>query len=282
VVSVTAGVRSLKSTLRRLEAAAVERQAACAYCRYMREAWPLPKGRRLEPDETVTKRCEFCRAKLTIRLPANLPLHSFIMRESFSHNFELAYTNRAVYAFSIWSSNMTVIADIELAKGGGNKPPKPRRNHALERLKEEFDRLVMRMHKRLRAKHSAPFPEQVEIVNSIVSREREPASRYLAVEGVRDLYRRETHFLICAEMEKIIWGEVRPENEKALSEVRQEMENLIAVEEERLRAEREAEERRLEEEAERLRRQEEQKRPLLKPEPSDTQGMVLIDWSALR
>jgi hypothetical protein len=224
------GGQKPEAAVRKLEVAAVERQKACAYCRYKREAWPLPKGRPVKPEEVITKRCEFCRAKLTIGLPVELQLHSYIVRESFPHTCERRYTDKSVHAFSIWSSSMMAIFTIQLALSrNGDKPRKPWRNFARENLEREYNRLLMCRHKRLRARYGEPVPEHRETVNSVVNRERRRLSPYLHLEAFKGLYDQETHYLICAEMEKVFRGKVRPEMESEMAELRRQIDYAIAT-----------------------------------------------------
>jgi hypothetical protein len=267
-MSVIAGTKSLMASLRKLEVAAVERQKACAYCRYMRELQPLLKGQRLEPEEVATKRYEFCRAELTVSLFAEWPLHSYIFKNGFLYTCEQLYTDRAVNALSIWGSHMLPVIHIRLGFGddrNGDAGNKPRRNPALEKLRRESDRLLMRRLRRLRAKHGEPFPEHGEIVKSVVNRGREHLSFYFHLEEVKRLYQHETNFLVCAEMEKILWGRVSPATESDLNELRRRMSRLVAEEGHPPRAEQEAEEKRLGREAERLRHREGPKRRTLEP-----------------
>jgi hypothetical protein len=137
-MSVVAGVRSLKAAVRKLEAAAVERQKNCVYCRYHREQWPLPKGRPAKPEEVATRRCEFCRARLTVCLPVEPLLYNYILRGFFRLTCEGLYTNRSDNAMYIWCSNMLAVIHIRLGyRDDGNKPRRGRRNFALEKLKRE-------------------------------------------------------------------------------------------------------------------------------------------------
>jgi hypothetical protein len=281
-MGVVTGARSLKSAVRKLEAAAAERQKACAYCRYQREVWPVPKGRPAEPEEVVTKRCEFCRAKLTIGLPVELTLHSYIVRENFPHTCERWYTDKSVHAFSIWSSSMMAIFTIQLALSrNGDKPQKPRRNFARENLEREYNRLLMRRHKRLRAKYGEPFPEHRETVNSVVNRERGRLSPYLHVEAFKGLYDQETHYLICAEMEKVFWGKVRPEMESAIAELRRQIDHAIAEAEERLRLKADEDALREKEEAEaRASAEGAQARGPRTANKPNMKGLDVFDWAA--
>jgi hypothetical protein len=245
------GARSLRSALRKLEAEAAERQRSCAYCLFRREMWPLPKGRSDESYKAAVMRCEFCLAKLKLGLPAWLLLHSYNMREKFTHTCEHLYTDKAVHAFWVWSSHKMAIFMLQgSSSAGGVKPRKPAPNRRLERIEGESNRLLMRRHKRLRAKYGEPFPEYARVVNSVFNREGGRASRYLHLGGFKALYDQETHHLVCAEMEKVIRGRVKPETESDVTELRREMDRFIAGGEERPRLKAEEDALREKEEAE--------------------------------
>jgi hypothetical protein len=265
-----------------LEAEVAERQRSCAHCIYQRERWPLPKGRSDESYEAAVMRCEFCRAKLTLGLPAWLPLHSYIMREKFSHTCEHLYTNKAVHAFWVWSSHKMAIFTLQGSpSAGGVKPRKPAPDRRLERIGGESNRLLMRRHKRLRAKYGEPFPEHAQIVNSVVNREGGRAPQYLYAEAFKALYNQETHYLVCAEMEKVIWGQVRPETESEIEELRREMDRFIAGEEERLRLKADEDARREREEAgTRARAEETEARGRRLAGKPSMKGLNAFDWEA--
>lgn len=95
-------------------------------------------------------------------------------------------------------------------------------------LNVEGDRLFAQKHKRLKAKYGeCAFPEIMELIEKLRKRERRQTAPGDYAVGLPDLEREQTNRLICAEMEKIIWGETTAETAAGIDEIEREIEELL-------------------------------------------------------
>jgi len=99
------------------------------------------------------------------------------------------------------------------------------------------EKLYARQQKRLAAKYGdSPFPEQLQLVESVRNKERRVRKPGLYVKGLSDMEDREADLAVCAELEKIIWGQTREQTAAALEKTGREIDDLIsAAEDERAR-----------------------------------------------
>jgi len=88
--------------------------------------------------------------------------------------------------------------------------------------------LVVRKRKRLQAKYGDdPFPEHIQLIEAIEDAATDRREYNFYMKGFRELVEEETRHLICAELEKIIWGKARPRTAAAIKEVAHRIEELI-------------------------------------------------------
>lgn len=106
-----------------------------------------------------------------------------------------------------------------------------RRHHASEdRLQKMVKRAIESAG--MEAKYGPPFPEHMQLIESIEARERNKRRPGIYVEGLFDLEEEELQHLIRAELEKIIWGETRLGTVAAINKIGLEIDELIRTAEE--------------------------------------------------
>jgi hypothetical protein len=230
-------MRSLEAAVGRLERAAGRGPKYCAFCRYIRAAAPRPNT----PEEEVLRTdCEFCGSRYAIHLRlSNEDLD--VARMYFSFTLEDRFTDPKAHALTLRCTYKLGRAETErrgAALGRGtSRDPLAR---AGAKLWEDADILIDRRLGRLRAKYDDPFPEHSQLIASVEERERAKRDTSVFAPGLKELWRERTDYLICCELEKIIWGGTRPETEAAVEMLSLEMDELV-------KAYAEAEERRREE-----------------------------------
>lgn len=226
-MSLTTRIKSLESRVKRLEATAGKGQR-CARCRLtLRNSWPDQNKLKLRPENLARCRCEFCHLEYTISLDS-IPIE---LREGFrlyySFSLEDQYTNPKAHALQLWM----VCRPDQLKRQEYSTIAKPRINKggvALAKLREEAGNLIERKRERLKAKYGEqPFPEQLQIIELVQNRERNNRTEGAYVPGLSDLEQKETVYLICSELEKIIWGNTTPETASAIGKIEREIDELI-------------------------------------------------------
>lgn len=227
-MSLSTRIKSLEASVKRLEAAAGKGQRQCAYCRYtLRHSWPDPKKPKMCMEDVLTAKCEFCHSTYTINL-ANVPEgERDAYRLHYSFTLEDQYTNPKAHALELWlefrrrKNSPKRRAHI---KEKANDDPNAR---AYAKLLQEMQALFARKHKRFKAKYGyPPFPEHMQLIESVRNRARQKRNTQTFVPGLFDLEQEETGHLICAELEKIIWGHTLPETISAI-EVMEEKINVM-------------------------------------------------------
>jgi hypothetical protein len=228
-------IRSLRAAVRRLEEAAGKGPRHCAFCRYVQGLSRTdPKGPK--PNEVLTTTCEFCNSEYSLDLSMRGE-DPEVLRMYFSYTLEDRYIDPKAHAITLWwelkpergKDAKRLVAPKRKAK----RDPLAR---AGARLSEELHWLFARKNKQLKTKYGEPFPEHYQLIKMVRNRERRKAY----APGLAALEREETEHLVRAELEKIVWGEVRAETASALKRLAGEIDELISAaqaEEERRRAE---------------------------------------------
>lgn len=138
-----------------------------------------------------------------------------------------------------------------MAPEGDGRDPGAR---LLAKLRAEENALLARKRRRLAARHGDPVPKVIGVVNSVRDRVRDRWQAHLGVRGLHELAQEQSVYLICAELENVIWARVRPGTSAAVERLEQKIRRLIVEEGKRIGAEQEgARRKRVEEEEARLR-----------------------------
>ena len=230
-MSLSTGVKSLEAVIKRLESAAGKRQRCCAYCRYaQRYSWPDPNRPKPRPEDVLRAKCEFCHSEYTASLANTSEETREVFRLFFSFTLKDRFTDPKAHAITLWwdwrpGGNR---GREHRAVAGGKGDPDAR---AVAKLEAEVDRLIAQRLKKLRAQYGDPFPEHMRLVESV--RKRELRSPGFYVEGLFELEKEESEHLVCAELEKIVWGEVRPGTASALERVAREIDESVRTSAER-------------------------------------------------
>jgi hypothetical protein len=231
-MSFSTRIGKLEATVKRLEAAAGRGQRHCAFCRLtLRHSWPDPEKPKPCPEDVIKRRCELCRSEYIISLAGIPEGQRDAYRLHYSFTLEERYTNPKAHALALWLLNRPERKKKReksaLAAKKTTKNP-----NARSELQEEVQRLFTQKHKRLRAKYGDPFPEHARLVES--ARKREPRKRTPGVyqKGLFELEREEAGHRVCAELEKIIWGQISAETVVAIERIGREIDELIRTAEE--------------------------------------------------
>ncbi|MBV8856312.1 MAG: hypothetical protein JOZ02_05050 [Acidobacteria bacterium] len=294
------GARAVRAALKRVERAAGKGQRHCPWCRlHYRHWWPDPKFPRPRPEDLVSYRCELCGTEMLFNFSNRSEEERELLRLSHSFSMEDAYRNPAAVALEAWLSmhpkRRDARAPRKLSAEADGRDPGAR---ALAKLRAEEERLVGRKREGLIARYGDATTNVKGIIAAVQNRERERWQVHCAIRGLPELVDEQSDYLICAELEKIIWAQVRPETASAIEGLEQRIGELVEAERARARAEEEeAQRRREEEEAERLKREareaaerslkESEERPRRvkprygEPEPDDPErGMHVFDFEA--
>lgn len=177
----------------------------------------------------IRARCEFCHSDYTANL-ASLPVE---LREAYrlyySFSLEDQYTNPKAHALQLWIDFQPEPQNRrEHSARARAKVKNSKSASALANLREEVRNLILQKRKRLQAKYGEqPFPEHMQIIESVENRKRDKRDGNYYVQGLFDLEQQETAHLICSELEKIIWGNIRPETASAIERMKSEIDELI-------------------------------------------------------
>lgn len=218
-------IRGLEAKIKKLENTIGQKRRNCPACHY-REIRRLLDASgapfRLRPDELIERRCEICNAKRSINLVASPEDEYKAGRLWCSFTQEEYYTDPIAHAINEWWKHRVRISRRRASGGyagsahGEARPQtqkETRGEQLLSQLRKELINFKAEKRKALEAKYGAsPFPEQKELIEATRARvhmkRRDGAWSGLEILDM-DLER--IDYLVCAEMEKIIWGEVFPE-----------------------------------------------------------------------
>jgi hypothetical protein len=211
-----AELRRLKARVRRLEDAVGKGQRNCASCRYMpRHSWSDPQWG--APGDLFVARCEFCHSEYVAGLKEGGGSDWEMIRLMHSFTLEDQYVDPKANAVRLlcetkFAPNARAREIGRTLEARSKKDPGVR---TFLRLRDESIRLEERKRQRLRAKYGDdPFPEHGRLIESVRNRGRRAQGLY--ADGLPELEKEETKHLICAELEKLIWGEVTAETASAI------------------------------------------------------------------
>jgi hypothetical protein len=220
-MSSKSGIRSLAAAVGRLERAAGRGSKYCAFCRCMRSAAPRPDA----PEEAVLRTdCEFCGSPHAIDLRTS-DEELEVARMYFSFTLEDRFTDPKAHALTLWCTYRPGRVETEAVPARDTvRDPLAR---AGAKLHEDLDILIDRRLGKLRAKYGEPFPEHYRIIEAVEERERANRDASVFAPGLKELRRKRTDYLICCELEKLIWGGARPKTDAAVERVSLEMDELV-------------------------------------------------------
>lgn len=229
--------RAMRAALKRLEKAVGKGQRHCPWCQLnFRHGWPDPKLPRPGPEDLVKYRCEICGTEMFFNLSHLSEEERELRRLSYSFTMEDAYTNPAAVALERWLSIHPERRDAGgLRKSAAEMDGRDPGARALAKLREEEERLLERKRRRLVARHGDPTSEVNGVSASVRDRVRDKWQAHFGIRGLPELVREQATYLICAELERIIWARVRPDTAVAIEELEQRIVRL--VEDERARTE---------------------------------------------
>lgn len=229
-MSFSTRVKGLEFRIKRLEAAAGKGQR-CAWCRLiLRKTWPDPNKPKLRSEDVIQARCEFCHSDYTASLTSTPVELREAFRLYYSFSLEDQYTNPKAHALQLWlqirpdgrkRSESSAAARAKIDNKG---------TRALAKLREDTRNLIAQKQKRLQAKYGEqPFPEHMQIIESGRNRKHSKRNAGGYIQGLFDLEQQENEYLICSELEKIIWGNIRPETALAIEKIEREIDELIVT-----------------------------------------------------
>lgn len=279
-------MRGLRNAVERMEEKMGKGQRHCPSCRiHARYKLFDPRSPVLRADDLLTYRCELCGGARFFNLTEYSEDEREIHRLDYSITIEDQCTDVVACAFKTWK---LLYLRVELGRLG---QARTRRSdggedsaaRALRRLREEKSELILRKKRRIEAKYKEiDFPELRALIESTSEGVLRRRQEHLHIPGVRELMEEEGRFSVCAELEKIIWGRVRPLTASYVEHVGEQIAGLVEEEEERLRVEAEAKRLREEREAEEreAREKAEAQDALLLKSMDMNSGMHVLDYEA--
>jgi hypothetical protein len=236
--------------MKRIEAAAGKSPGNCPFCRSRRyrSLRSHPEKPPLHPEDVIRVRCEFCHFEYDESI-AGLPEDEReIRRLERSFTMEDRYRDPKANALIKWRL-YRVFAGIKGEAIAAKQQPQGQQRAAgsgkvaargqvsASKLQVQMANLISKEHKRLEAKYGGPpFPEHQELIKTTqIKASLERATKVHDFGLFSELESQRTYLLVCAELEKIVWGRTRPQTEAAIEEVEQKIEELIKAAEERAR-----------------------------------------------
>jgi hypothetical protein len=291
---------NMRTALKRLETLVGKGQRHCPWCLLnYRHYWPDARLPRSSPDELTRYRCEICGTEILFDFSNYPGEERELMRLKFSFTMEDIYTKPAASALTIWLLIHPSRSKLTEPKKMAAKKDAPLDHgaRALAKLRSEEEKVIGGKRKRFQARHGDPTAWISKMIHFVKAGVHERWQAHYGGPGLAALANEQSVYLICAELEKVIWGSVRPDTFSALRRLE---ESLLRVVEEaraqrdsegvRLSRAREQEEeekrqRASEEEAARLRREAEERERRAKPkwgEPKPVnhmKGMHVFDFT---
>ncbi|HYY97958.1 MAG TPA: hypothetical protein VE642_05160 [Pyrinomonadaceae bacterium] len=230
----------MEARVKRIEAAVGKGRRNCPYCRYASIA--LPPSRKMRPgEEMVREKCEFCHSEHFSSLRGMSEPEREVGRLIAASTSKDCFTDPRIRAAWLWFGyNPEKKKAKGVRKAERDKTKNDPKARAFFKLDDEYDRLLDIRVKRLKERYGEdPFPEITTLIESIEGRGKKNPEDNLIDPELDDLEREETSRLICAELEKIMFGEVMRSTAAALEDIRGRIAHAVAeaLEEGRLREE---------------------------------------------
>lgn len=265
--------RGMRAALKRLEKSVGKGQRHCPWCRVnFRHWWPDPNLPMPSPEALVKYRCWVCGTDMVFNF-ADLPDDEReVLRLNYSFSMEDTYTNPVAIALEIWLLIYPIKGKSKgTLKSAVNNDDDDLGARTLARLNEEADALLGRKRSRLEARYGDPSLKVKDIIASVQKAVIEKWQSHLGIRGLPELAQEQKVYLICAELEKIVWGQVRPQTASLPEESGERIDHLVADEKERLRLNADENALREKVEAEARARTEEERE--WRPQTADNQSM---------
>ena len=166
-----------------------------------------------------------------------------ICRLRCSFTLQDQYVNPKAHAVMLWRANKAgrqkIRSRSKSVEEWAKKDPNARR---YVKLSDEHLELFNKKDQKLQAKYGGPpFPEHWDLIESIERREGRAKQLEVFVPELSELEQEEISHLICAELERIIFGEARPETASDVEDVRRRISEAIdGAQQEKQRREEEA------------------------------------------
>jgi hypothetical protein len=176
----------------------------------------------------VKARCNVCDSEYLISLDSVPQSAHEFFRLFYSSTLEDQYTNPKVHAAVFWMYCSSKRNQKEQNYPADSKGKKDANTRLYTELSNEVRKIISQKHKRLQAKYGGPpFPEHRLVLKPILARRSRGNEIKVFVPEIRELEREEKRHLMCAELEKIVCGEVRAETASAIEKVRLQISNAI-------------------------------------------------------
>ena len=222
-------LKSYKAAVSRLEAVVGKGMNNCVSCLLtLCHYWPDPeevnsKASKLQSEDIFWAKCEFCHAEYGLSLTGFPEEGRKIIRLEHSFTLEDEYINPKAHAFKLWQEFWP---ENKRGRSAGNQQSiNNKRARTRSQLQKKFDELVERKHRRLKAKYGAlPFPEHKQLIESVEESQRQRRNAFIS--DLNRLVQEETDYLICAELEKLIWGNTRPATVASIELIGRKIEEL--------------------------------------------------------
>ncbi|MDQ1593288.1 MAG: hypothetical protein QOG71_3915 [Pyrinomonadaceae bacterium] len=235
-MSLHLSVKSLTVGIKRLQATARKGSRHCPHCREERyhSSWLDPLKPSPRPEDLITVKCEFCHTEYVSNMAGMPEYEREIYRLLYSITLEDLYRDPKAHATFLWIRHW---ASAKRKRAARRAPPGDTANERIkldsgtrrriDKLSVESANLFTKKHRMLKSKYGGiPFPEHQDLVNEVRSQAKgkwgspSPA-------GVEELEDERIAHLICAALEKIIWGEMRSDTQSAIERIEREIEELI-------------------------------------------------------
>jgi hypothetical protein len=219
--------------------------------------------------------CEYCHTKFAIHLGAFPEEDRDAWRLWFSLTSEVRYLNPKAHALGLWlnhrpQQNGNLPEDQwqqQRISAQGMTKGQTAEQRLFSKLLQENNDLVEKRYRMLQAVYGRPrFSEQYELIKSVRAKAEVERNARCHVKGLDKFEADRINHLICAELEKIIWGEVRFRTSIVIKATEQFIDKRVKLKEAeevaRKRAEEAAKERQSEERQENIERENRYRRRL--------------------
>jgi hypothetical protein len=238
-MSLTLSVKSLTASMRRLEAAARKGPRHCPECRRegTRSLWEDPALPPPCPEDMITVKCEICHFECIVNLAGKSEHEREFLLIAYSIRLEDTYREPKAHATSLW---LCFLRRARKTRARRQKPVSvglagseiARLDTASRRLASKLEAVSTyiqnKQERMLVAKYGEyPFPEHYTLIEEVKGRANDSRRVAPNVEGLEQLEAERIDYLVCAELEKIVWGETRPRTLVAIDKIGQEIDELV-------------------------------------------------------
>jgi hypothetical protein len=233
-MSFSARINSYEASVKRLEGQVTKMRGYYRpLCRLVgRGWWASPKRPQSGSEHVLEAVCWYCHSKYDVDLSWNTEDERKAWRLYYSFTLEDQYTNPVAHAVSLWlkyrQKQRKGIAQRQRATPHGSAKGRTKWQRLLAQLREEIGVLNEGERKRLFDKYGGPpFPNHQDLIEA--GRAKATIKRKTSghVNGLYALEEEITNYMICAELEKIIWGESLAETSDVIEKLEREIDELV-------------------------------------------------------